>query len=89
MPLSVAIVAHRGASQDAPENTVAAVSLGWAQGADAVEIDVHLTRDGQVVAIHDPILRKSNNHEDIVCRKRLESHQPSRYRLARNEMNLV
>jgi glycerophosphoryl diester phosphodiesterase len=47
------LIAHRGASWDAPENTVSAVRLAWEQGADAVEADFRLTRDGQIVAIHD------------------------------------
>lgn len=47
-------IAHRGASHDAPENTLAALRLAWAQHADAAECDVHLTRDGQLVVIHDP-----------------------------------
>ena len=47
------IIAHRGASHDAPENTLAAVRLAWEQGADAVEVDVHLTRDGRLAVIHD------------------------------------
>jgi glycerophosphoryl diester phosphodiesterase len=47
------IIAHRGASFDAPENTLATIRLGWDQGADAVEFDVRLTRDGQIVVIHD------------------------------------
>jgi glycerophosphoryl diester phosphodiesterase len=47
------IIAHRGASHDAPENTLAAVRLAWAQGADALEVDVHLTRDGRLAVIHD------------------------------------
>jgi glycerophosphoryl diester phosphodiesterase len=47
------IIAHRGASADAPENTLAAIQLAWRQGADAAEIDVQLTADGQLVAIHD------------------------------------
>lgn len=50
---AVEIIAHRGASHDAPENTVAAFRLGWEQNADAVELDIHLTKDGQIVAIHD------------------------------------
>jgi glycerophosphoryl diester phosphodiesterase len=49
----VEIIAHRGASYDAPENTLAAVRLAWEQGADAVEVDVHLSRDNRVVVIHD------------------------------------
>jgi len=50
----VKIIAHRGASYLAPENTLASVKLAWEQGADAVEVDVHLTRDHGIVVIHDP-----------------------------------
>jgi glycerophosphoryl diester phosphodiesterase len=46
-------IGHRGASHDAPENTVASIRLAFEQGADAVEIDVRLTKDGGVVAFHD------------------------------------
>jgi glycerophosphoryl diester phosphodiesterase len=49
----VEIVAHRGASFDAPENTVAAIELAWKQKADASELDVYLTKDGKIVVIHD------------------------------------
>ncbi|HVR75586.1 MAG TPA: glycerophosphodiester phosphodiesterase family protein, partial [Planctomycetota bacterium] len=41
-----AVVAHRGASHEAPENTLASVELAWKEGADAVEVDIFLTRDG-------------------------------------------
>jgi glycerophosphoryl diester phosphodiesterase len=47
------IVAHRGASRDAPENTIPAFKLAWEQGADAIEGDFHLTKDGHIVCIHD------------------------------------
>lgn len=47
------IIAHRGASFDAPENTIAAFRLAWEQGADAIECDVHLSRDGEIVVFHD------------------------------------
>ena len=47
------IVAHRGASFDAPENTLAAVALAWQQQSDAVEIDVRVTKDQKIVAMHD------------------------------------
>lgn len=50
---AVEIVAHRGASHDAPENTIRAVKLGWEQGADACEIDIRLSGDGQVILLHD------------------------------------
>jgi len=48
------VVAHRGASAEAPENTMAAFQLGWQQQADAIEGDFFLTKDRQIVAIHDP-----------------------------------
>lgn len=47
------IVAHRGASRDAPANTIPAFELAWKQDADAVEGDFHLTKDGEIVCIHD------------------------------------
>ncbi|MFM9959889.1 MAG: glycerophosphodiester phosphodiesterase family protein [Planctomycetaceae bacterium] len=53
------IIAHRGASADAPENTLAAIRLAWQQGADAAEIDIQLTADGQLVAIHDDTLMRT------------------------------
>ncbi len=61
------IIAHRGASHDAPENTLAAVRLAWAQGADALEIDVHLTRDGRLAVIHDPDTRRTAGVERVVA----------------------
>ena len=47
------IIAHRGASFDAPENTLPAIRLAWEQNTKRVEIDVHLTKDKRIVAIHD------------------------------------
>jgi glycerophosphoryl diester phosphodiesterase len=52
------IVAHRGASYDAPENTLPAFKLAWEQGADAIEGDFHITKDGYIVCIHDKDTRK-------------------------------
>lgn len=50
---AVEIVAHRGASHDAPENTLAAMKLAWTQRADGIETDLHLSRDGHIVVLHD------------------------------------
>ncbi len=47
------IIAHRGASFDAPENTLAAFRLAWEQGADGIEGDFMLSADGQIVCFHD------------------------------------
>jgi len=47
------IIAHRGESFDAPENTMTAINLAWERGTDALEIDVQLSKDNVVVVIHD------------------------------------
>ncbi len=51
--MSVLDIAHRGASFDAPENTLAAFELAVEQGADMIETDVHLLRDGEIGIYHD------------------------------------
>jgi glycerophosphoryl diester phosphodiesterase len=53
------IVAHRGASHDAPENTVLAAKLGFQQNADALELDIFLSKDGQLVISHDLSLKRT------------------------------
>ncbi|MES2707890.1 MAG: glycerophosphodiester phosphodiesterase [Verrucomicrobiota bacterium] len=47
------IIAHRGASADAPENTLEAMKLAWEQNADAAELDVWLSKDGHLIVFHD------------------------------------
>lgn len=56
---AVEIVGHRGASFDAPENTVAAIKLAWEQKADASEFDIYLTKDGKIVVIHDATAKRT------------------------------
>jgi len=65
------IIAHRGASHDAPENTLASVNLAWAQGADAVEVDVQFSKDGHVVVFHDDNTRKTAGVAKKVCNQTL------------------
>ena len=61
------ILAHRGASAYAPENTLEAFSLAVEQKADGLEIDIHLTKDGEIVVIHDDTIdRTSNGKGDIM-----------------------
>lgn len=55
----VEIVAHRGASYDAPENTLAAFNLAWRKGADAIEGDFFLTKDEQIICIHDSSTKRT------------------------------
>ena len=52
------LIAHRGESRDAPENTLAAVKLAWDRGAVAVEFDVRLSADGIPMVIHDATTRR-------------------------------
>lgn len=54
------IIAHRGYSARAPENTLAAMERAIAAGADAIEWDVHLTADGTPVVIHDDTLERTS-----------------------------
>lgn len=49
----VEIIAHRGSSYAAPENTLASNKLAWKQKADAVELDIYLTNDGRIMVMHD------------------------------------
>lgn len=60
------IVGHRGSSKVAPENTIAAAKLAWDQGADAVEVDVHLSADDQVVVIHDKSTKRTAGVDHLV-----------------------
>lgn len=50
------VIAHRGASGEVAENSLAAFRRARALGADAVELDIHATRDGQLVVHHDPVV---------------------------------
>lgn len=52
-------IAHRGASALAPENTLAAFRLALEQGCDGIELDIHRTRDGHLVVIHDHALGRT------------------------------
>ena len=61
--LPVDIVAHRGASADAPENTLASFRLAWQQNADLIEGDFRLTKDGQIICIHDATTDRTTGHK--------------------------
>lgn len=60
------IVAHRGASYDAPENTVAAMELAFEQGADGVEADFYLTSDGQIICCHDADTKRTAGVKHVI-----------------------
>jgi len=67
------IIAHRGASHDAPENTLAALDLAWQQGADAAEVDIQMTRTGRLVVIHDPNTLRTTGHHGLVAQSTLKA----------------
>jgi glycerophosphoryl diester phosphodiesterase len=55
------IIGHRGASGEAPENTLAAFRLALEQGADAVELDIHVSADGELIVCHDDTVDRTTN----------------------------
>jgi glycerophosphoryl diester phosphodiesterase len=59
------LIAHRGASAYAPENTIPAFRLAAEQGADFVEFDLQLTKDRQVVCLHDNSLERTTDVEEV------------------------
>ena len=61
----IQIIAHRGASRECLENTLPAFRRAIDLGADAVELDVHVTADGSVIVHHDPVIRTSSAPPDL------------------------
>jgi glycerophosphoryl diester phosphodiesterase len=66
------VVAHRGASVEQPENTIAAFEAAIDAGADAVEFDVRMTADGHAVVMHDPDVSRTTDGAGLVCEMTLE-----------------
>ncbi|MBZ4019558.1 glycerophosphodiester phosphodiesterase [Streptomyces purpurogeneiscleroticus] len=65
-PPAISVVAHRGASEDAPEHTLAAYRKAIEDGADALECDVRLTADGHLVCVHDRRINRTSNGRGAV-----------------------
>ena len=61
------VIGHRGASSEAPENTLPSFQLAVELGADALELDVRLSADGQVVVLHDPTLERTTGASGAVA----------------------
>lgn len=66
-----AVVAHRGSSGTAPENTLSAVRQALSSGAVMCEVDVHTTRDGQLVIMHDPDVSRTTDGEGRISEMEL------------------
>lgn len=69
------VIAHRGASDEAPENTLGAFALALEQGSDAFELDVHLSQDGHIVVIHDYAVDRTTNGSGLVSELSLSELQ--------------
>jgi glycerophosphoryl diester phosphodiesterase len=67
--------AHRGASARVPENTLEAFRLATEDGAGGLETDIHMTRDGHVVAIHDDTVDRTTDGSGLVCETTLAELQ--------------
>jgi glycerophosphoryl diester phosphodiesterase len=70
-PVPVEVIAHRGASGTCPENTLAAFRRAETLGAHMIELDVQLTRDGQVIVMHDDTLDRTTDGRGRVARHTL------------------
>src|SRR5882757_10180198 len=66
------IIGHRGASYDAPENTLSSFKLGYENKADADELDIHLTKDGKVVVNHDYDTKRTGGVTNKIATQTLE-----------------
>ena len=64
--VTVDVHAHRGGARLAPENTLAAFRNGMAMGVDVLELDLHVSQDGEVVVIHDATLERTTNGRGFV-----------------------
>ncbi|MBB6215423.1 glycerophosphoryl diester phosphodiesterase [Anaerosolibacter carboniphilus] len=60
------VIAHRGASGDAPENTLAAYKKALDFGADGIEIDIHLSKDGRLIVCHDEKVDRTTDGKGLI-----------------------
>lgn len=67
-------IAHRGASADAPEHTLAAYELALKHGADFVEPDLQMTKDGALVCLHDTTLERTTNVAQVFPNRAVEAN---------------
>lgn len=78
--MSTWAIAHRGASDEQPENTLGAFARALDLGADALELDLHLTADAEVVVIHDDTVERTTGAAGEVLALSLELSPDGRRR---------
>lgn len=66
------IIAHRGAAGEAPENTLAAFALGLEQGCTGIELDVHLSQDGEIIVCHDTTIDRTTDGQGAISQMTVE-----------------
>ncbi|MFC0875699.1 glycerophosphodiester phosphodiesterase family protein [Saccharicrinis sp. FJH2] len=66
----VEYIAHRGASYNAPENTMASVDLAWEIGADAVEVDVYMSLDNRIMVCHDDTTLRTSGLKLVISKSK-------------------
>src|SRR5260221_6629111 len=69
------VIAHRGASAYAPENTFASFDLAVAQEAGCIEHDLQVTKDGVLVCLHDRTLERTTNVRDVFPQRGVDLHE--------------
>jgi glycerophosphoryl diester phosphodiesterase len=60
------VIGHRGAAGEAPENTLASFQLALLQGAEGIELDVHVSRDGDIIVCHDPSIDRTTDGSGFI-----------------------
>ena len=60
------VAAHRGTVEGVPENTMPAFESAYALGVDMIELDLHMTKDGEIVVIHDPTVDRTSDGHGLV-----------------------
>src|SRR5713101_1207775 len=70
-----AVIAHRGASAYAPENTMPSFELAVRQNAGCIEHDLQVTKDGVLVCLHDRTLERTTNVREVFARRGREVHE--------------
>ncbi|MDB5055645.1 MAG: glycerophosphoryl diester phosphodiesterase [Bacilli bacterium] len=63
------VIGHRGAAGEAPENTMVSFQLALKQGAEGIELDVHLSKEGEIVVCHDATLDRTTNGQGYIFEK--------------------
>lgn len=66
------VIAHRGAAGEAPENTLGAFALGLEQGCTGIELDIHLSKDGEIIVCHDTTIDRTTDRKGAISELTVE-----------------